>query len=172
MMLTAVAHAAPVRLRCEYLENPLGLDSPKPHLSWQTENAERNWRQSAYQILVASSADRLRAGNADVWDSGKGRVRRVGGIVYGGSKLESRKRYFWRVRVWDAGGQVSQSASTAWWETALDRQDGWKAKWISWKNPEEAEDRAAIRWVWVAGQDALHAPVKSAALVSRGCGRG
>jgi len=164
MILTAVAHAAPVRLRCEYMENPLGIDSAKPHLSWQSDNAERNWRQSAYQILVAGSADRFRAGNADVWDSGKVKSGESVGVVYGGPKLESRKRYFWRVRVWDAGGQVSQSASTAWWETGLISKDGWKAKWITWKNPEEDEDRAAIRWVWVAGQDALHAPVKSAAV--------
>ena len=42
-----------------------------PHLSWQSDNTERNWRQAAYEILVASSDESLRAGKADIWDSGK-----------------------------------------------------------------------------------------------------
>jgi hypothetical protein len=69
--LTSAAFAAPVHLRCEYLENPLGLDKAAPRLSWQSDNLERDWRQSAYEILVASSVGRLHTGNADIWDSGK-----------------------------------------------------------------------------------------------------
>src|ERR1039458_3119585 len=44
--LTAAAWAAPVRLRCEYLVNPLGIDQSAPHLSWQSDSAERNWKQA------------------------------------------------------------------------------------------------------------------------------
>ena len=65
------ASATPVHLRCEYRENPLGIDASAPHLSWQSNSAERNWKQSAYQIFVASSLDGLRSGHADVWDSSK-----------------------------------------------------------------------------------------------------
>ncbi len=44
--------------RCEYLVNPLGIDVGKPRLSWVIEDlksATRGEKQTAYQILVASS---------------------------------------------------------------------------------------------------------------------
>ena len=67
LMAASAAFAAPVRLQCEHLENPLGIDSRVPRLSWQNDSPERNWRQSAYRILVSASA----GGKAEVWDSGK-----------------------------------------------------------------------------------------------------
>ena len=63
--------ANPVHLRCESLVDPLGIDIEKPLLSWQSDSTERNWRQSAYQILVASRTDLLSSGKADIWDSGR-----------------------------------------------------------------------------------------------------
>ena len=60
--LTSAAFAAPVHLRCEYLENPLGIDKASPRLSWQSDNVERDWKQSAYEILVASSVELLHTG--------------------------------------------------------------------------------------------------------------
>ena len=47
VVLASAAAAMPVDLRCEYLENPLGIDAASPHLSWQSDSAERNWKQSA-----------------------------------------------------------------------------------------------------------------------------
>jgi len=164
LLLAAVAYGAPVRLRCESLQNPVGVDSAKPHFSWQSDNTERNWQQSAYQILVASSAEQLNAGHADVWDSGKIASAESVGIVYGGPNLESRKRYYWTVRVQDAAGKTAQSAETVWWEAGLLDKDDWKAKWITWTDPEAAADRAGIRWIWVTGQDALSMTPKVAAV--------
>ncbi|HLH02044.1 MAG TPA: family 78 glycoside hydrolase catalytic domain [Bryobacteraceae bacterium] len=151
---SAVMHAAPVRLRCESLENPLGIDAEKPNLSWQSDNRERNWRQSAYEILVASKPDLLGAGKADIWDSQKQVSGESVSIAYQGPALESRKRYWWTVRVWDAAGRVTQAAQPAWWEMGLLHPSDWSAKWIRWQNPEEAPDSAGIRWIWVAGQNA------------------
>jgi len=154
-MLTSLASATPVVLRCEYRENPLGIDTLTPHLSWQSDNRERNWKQSAYQILVASTSDGRRSGQADIWDSGKISSDESVGISYRGPALESRKRYYWKVRVWDAGGQVSESAEDAWWEMGLLRAEDWKAKWIRWKNPDDEADRQGVRWIWAPGQNAL-----------------
>ncbi len=160
LFLTSVAYATPVRLRCEYLDNPLGIDAATPQLSWQSDNTERNWIQSAYQILVASSLENLN--KADVWDSGKQNSGESVGILYGGSKLESRKRYYWKVRTWDAGGQASES-EPAWWEMGLLDKADWKAKWITWKNSEEDTDWKSVRWIWVPGQDAFNAVPKAVA---------
>lgn len=156
-----LARAAPVRLRCDYRQNPLGMDDTAPHFSWQSDNTERNWRQSAYQILVASSAENLEGGNADVWDSGKQPSDESVGIAYGGPTLQSRKRYYWTVRVWDANGQQSQASENAWWEMGLLQKSDWSARWITWTDPEAAADRAGIRWIWAKGQNALEAVPKS-----------
>jgi len=155
IILVDVTFAAPVHLRCEYRENPLGIDASAPRLSWQSDSTERNWKQVAYQLLVASSSEHLRSGRADVWDSGRIDSDESVGIVYKGPSLESRKRYYWKVRVWDAAGQESDSGEDAWWEMGLLHSADWQAKWISWTNPEDRADRAAIRWVWAASQNAL-----------------
>ena len=42
-----------VRLRCEYLADPMGIETASPRLSWVLESSERAQRQSGYQILVA-----------------------------------------------------------------------------------------------------------------------
>jgi alpha-L-rhamnosidase len=162
-MLTSAAFAAPLHLRCEYLENPLGLDKASPHLSWQSDNPERDWKQSAYEILVASSAELLRAGNADIWDSRKTESADSVGIAYRGPELESRRRYYWKVRVWDAGGQVSESKELAWWEMGLLHATDWKAKWISPNESGDEAERRTIRWIWVAGHNALAVPSETAA---------
>jgi alpha-L-rhamnosidase len=150
---TASALAAPVALRCDYLENPLGIDSRAPHLSWRSDNTEPNWRQSAYQIFVASDAALLRAGKPDLWDSGRRESSESVGIPYAGPPLESARRYYWTVRVWDANGAQSQAAAPAWWEMGLLAKSDWKASWITRPDPQEKEDRAGIRWIWIPGQD-------------------
>jgi alpha-L-rhamnosidase len=141
--------AAPVHLQCERLDNPLGIDSRVPRLSWQNSARERNWRQSAYRILVSSS----RGGQADVWDSGKQLSAESLDIPYGGSPLESRKRYYWTVRVWDSHGIVSTAAAPAWWEMGLLAPSDWTAQWISWKDQSE-EDRAGIHGISAGPPDA------------------
>jgi alpha-L-rhamnosidase len=163
LTLISAAFAVPVHLCCEYLENPLGLDTSSPHLSWQSDNTERNWKQTAYEILVASRVELLRAGSADIWDSGKIDSAESVGIAYHGSPLQSQRRYYWKVRVWDAAGQISESVEKAWWETGLMKGEDWKAKWIRWNNHEDEADRKSVRWIWVKGQEALAAVPKSAA---------
>src|SRR5450755_101178 len=114
VLLAACASGDPMHLRCEYRENPLGIDQRTPHLSWQSDNTERNWRQTAYEVLVASNDESLRAGKVDIWDSGKVDSAESVGITYRGPAPQSRRRYYWKVRVWDAEGHVSESAEAAW----------------------------------------------------------
>ena len=142
LVAASAAVAAPVRLQCERLSNPLGIDSKVPRLSWQSNSTERNWRQSAYEILVSSVA----GGKPDVWDSGKQSSPDSVDIPYGGPSLQSRQRYYWTVRVWDSHGKMSTAAAPAWWEMGLLAPSDWTAKWIAWKDQLE-EDRAGISWI-------------------------
>jgi alpha-L-rhamnosidase len=156
--------AAPVRLTSDYLVNPLGIDSATPHLSWQNDSKERDWRQSAYRILVASSAATLRTGRPDVWDSGRRESSDSVSIAYGGPKLESARRYYWSVQVWDGSGSMTQ-APAAWWEMGLLGTSDWGgAKWISRQDREEEADRAGIRWIWVPGQNGASVPGRTMAV--------
>ena len=96
---------APIRLRCEYIENPLGIDNPHPKLSWILDHDEPNQYQTAYQIIV------YRIGHDNfaecVWDTGQVASNQSVNVRYEGRSLESGQRYSWRVRWWDANGNVS-----------------------------------------------------------------
>ena len=61
---------APSRLRCEYLETPIGLDVAQPRFSWRMESAARGARQTARQTQVASAAALLASGRGDACERG------------------------------------------------------------------------------------------------------
>lgn len=117
-------------LLCEYRENPLGLDTPAPRLSWVLESVKRNDAQTAYQIFAGSSPAKLARGDADLWDSGKVVSGESIQIVYVGKPLHSGQRLWWQVRVWDSAGKVSAFSKPAWFEMALLAPNDWQAKWI------------------------------------------
>src|SRR5271166_2046475 len=77
-------------LRCEHLQNPQGIDATQPRLSWMLQADERGVKQSAYQIVVASSAAKLKAGEPDLWDSGKIPSDESILVAYAGKPLASR----------------------------------------------------------------------------------
>ena len=57
-------------LRCEMLVNPEGIDISNPRLSWEISSGQRNTVQTAYQVIVASTPEKLTAGEGDLWNSG------------------------------------------------------------------------------------------------------
>jgi alpha-L-rhamnosidase len=44
----------PHDLRCEYLNNPIEIDTPFPRFSWLLRHEDRAQVQTAYQIIVSS----------------------------------------------------------------------------------------------------------------------
>ncbi len=58
-------------LKCEMLDNPVGIDSPSPRLSWILTSDRRSTMQTAYRVMVASSEDLLEKDSADLWDTGR-----------------------------------------------------------------------------------------------------
>ena len=118
------------RLQCEYLENPLGIDTPQPRLSWILTSSERGVTQAAYQVLVASSEAALRKEQGDLWDSGRVESGESAQIRYSGRGLASRQQAFWKVRVWNQTGRMSES-KPARWEMGLLSPADWQAQWIA-----------------------------------------
>ncbi|MGB8354326.1 MAG: family 78 glycoside hydrolase catalytic domain [Chthoniobacteraceae bacterium] len=123
----------PASLRCEYLVNPLGIDSPKPRLTWilqSSDPAVRGMAQRGYQVLVASSPAVLAQDLGDLWDSGQVKSDDTANIVYTGLPLISREICYWKVRSWDSSGNSGAWSEPASWEMGLLRQDDWLASWI------------------------------------------
>ena len=128
---TALATLSPACLRCEYLENPLGIDTREPRLSWTVESGQRAQRQSAYQILVASSEAKLKSDLGNLWDSGKVTSDETLHVPYAGQALASAERCFWKVRVWDRDGKPSAYSEPAFWEMGLLSARDWHGYWIA-----------------------------------------
>lgn len=123
----------PIDLKCEYLENPLGLDVPNPRLSWKIKAfniADRGQKQSSFQILVASSEDLLKSGKPDLWDSGIINSNESVNITYNGEKLTEGQECFWTVRVTDQNDNWSAWSEPSFWTMGLISQESWKGKWI------------------------------------------
>ncbi len=117
-------------LQCEYTENPVGLDIQNPQLSWQMESPKRNVFQKAYQIIVADSEGKAGINTGNIWDSGIKESSASTGIRYEGPSLQSRKRYYWKVRIWNSRNVVSDWSKSAFFEMGLINQDDWKSEWI------------------------------------------
>src|ERR1035437_900524 len=86
----------PYALRCEYLADPIGISEARPRLSWKLRPAVesdphegRGLSQKAYQIRVASSREKLKAGQADLWDSRRVASKETVFVEYGGRALAS-----------------------------------------------------------------------------------
>jgi alpha-L-rhamnosidase len=124
------AELAVKNLRCEYKVDPLGIDVKKPRLSWELVSAERGVLQTSYEIRVAVSEADLAKGNV-IWDSGKQASDESIQVEYGGPALESRRIYYWQVRVADNHRHLSEWSKTAHWEMGLLESANWKGKWIT-----------------------------------------
>ena len=133
IVVAAEVAPRPIDLRCEYLVNPLGIDVLHPRLSWRLRAegpAKRGVRQTAYRVLVASSATILAQDRGDLWDSGKVKSDRSIQVEYAGRPLESEDHCCWKVRIWDEDGQPTGWSELAHWSMGLLKPEDWKAKWI------------------------------------------
>ena len=100
-----------IRLRTEYLMNPLGIDIRHPRLFW---NCEGCIRQTAYQIVC------------DQWDSGK--VASSSMHADYPRELHDRERVEWKVRLWDENDDPGEWSEPACFEMGI---HDWKARWIT-----------------------------------------
>ena len=134
-------------LKCEYLDNPLGIDILQPRLSWKMSSNTQGQKQTAYQIIVAGSSEKLLQGDGDLWDSGKIISDRSVNIPYNGSSLESGMECWWRARVWDMNGDPAPWSEPSKWSMGLLNPDDWQAEWIGadWKG----DPYPAFPWIRV-----------------------
>ncbi|MBR6058569.1 MAG: family 78 glycoside hydrolase catalytic domain [Victivallales bacterium] len=120
------------KLRCEYLANPMAVHEAVPRLSWTLSSNNLGAKQTAYRILVASTAEKLAANQGDIWDSGKVISDENVLIPYAGPALTSKQDCHWKVQVWDREQDTPSSWSApAHWRMGLLKPEDWNdAQWI------------------------------------------
>ena len=99
-----------IRLRTEYLENPIGIDIRHPRLMW---NCEGGSKQTAYQIVTDSR------------DTGKVLSDSMHAEYSG--ELPDRERVDWKIRLWDEN-DVPGDWSESFFEMGISE---WSAQWIT-----------------------------------------
>ena len=80
-------------VKCEYLENPLGIQNRFPRFSWMVSSKWSNTIQTGYQITVRDQNGR------QVWNSGKRKSQDCSAVEYEGEALRSKGIYEWDVTV-------------------------------------------------------------------------
>jgi alpha-L-rhamnosidase len=119
----------PYGLQAEQRHEPLGLDEPRPRLSWKLECDRRGAAQSAYRITAAERPADLHNPDRLLWDSGKRESGEGLLVPWDGPVLRSATRYHWRVEVWDETGTPAGIARS-WFETGLLHREDWTAVWV------------------------------------------
>lgn len=141
-----------VSLAVEGRENFPGIEEKQPLLSWKIRSSSRATEQTAYQVLVSSSGEKLADNQADLWDSGKINSDSSIHVAYEGVALESYQRCYWKVRVWTNHGDSVWSAVNH-WQMAMLHPEDWKAQWIgldtfsAGDRPYDQDTRLAARYL-------------------------
>ena len=116
-------------LRVDMQENPNGVAITHPRFSWQIRSALSDVVQQSYQIQVAGSENDLKKEQNLLWNSGIIESDLSVLIPYAGEELQSRKSFFWRVKVTTNKGETAWS-ETGYWSMAILDNAEWQAQWI------------------------------------------
>lgn len=143
-------------IRCEYLVQPIGIDVQLPRFTWEYGKTTHNFIQKAYQIRVASTAQLLEEGNADVWVSDKIMDNFPRAEYSGNKSLLPHARYYWNVTVWDNKGN-SIISPTSWFEMGKISPDNWAGQWITDNHDKEFEPAPLFRKEFVAAKKIKYA---------------
>lgn len=119
-----------VNLKCEYLTNPIGIDTESPRFTWQIETSKPGIVQTSFQIFMGTDSLEVESGKGNIWNSGK--IKSGNQLAaYSGKSLKPFTKYFWIVKVWgklDAPLNISKVTS---FETGLVESKNWQGDWIS-----------------------------------------
>lgn len=118
-----------IDLKVEHLNDPLAIETETPRLSWKITSTEKNTQQSEYEIRVGTNKNSLNKGKDLVWKNHAVTDQSIW-IDYAGSPLQSKKKYFWQVRVKDNHGNTSAWSTIGFFQMGMAASD-WQAQWIT-----------------------------------------
>lgn len=128
--LPSGAQQGSAMLKCEYLQNPVGIDARTPRLTWQMTAGKQGARQTAYRVLVGTDSLQVAQGQADAWNTGWVKSGAML-VTYAGKPLQPFTRYYWKALLTDENSQPLTTAPVSFFETGMLDQANWKGAWIS-----------------------------------------
>jgi alpha-L-rhamnosidase len=120
----------PNNLKTENQDKPKGISIAKPNLSWQVKFLTKTGKQTGYQLIVSSTEAGLKKNVGDAWDSKKVVSALSENIEYNGKVLESGKKYFWKVKIWNEKAKASAWSAASFFEMGDLNKIVWQANWI------------------------------------------
>jgi alpha-L-rhamnosidase len=124
-----------VNLKCEYMADAVVVKDA-PRFSWELQSPEEGQWQTAWQVLVSDDMEKIKENKGTIWNSKRKKGEQNFGIKYQGEKFQSFTKYYWKVRVWDQNGNVSDWSEPAGFITGAFNETDWEAEWIGDK-PEK-----------------------------------
>jgi len=146
---TVMPQDAPSGLLCNLLTRPetCVITESQPDFGWIVNSNLTDDRQSAYRILVASSAELLGKETGDMWDSGKVASPQSINVLYGGKPLAANSSYWWCVRTWNKDGKPSVLSKPQRFNTGgfkrSDKKWPGESRWI-----QLADDAGHLTWTF------------------------
>ncbi len=146
-----VAQPTVQSLKADYKSTALGIDNPRPRLSWIIQSDQGNTMQDSYEIRAALSAKDLEKGRNLLWETGKVSSSRSIHVSYEGPPLHSFQRIYWQVKIMDNHGKSSKWSEVSSWEMGIMPGTEWIGEWISnpWEeDPKKSEPSPYLRKVF------------------------
>lgn len=116
-------------LQCEYLNNPIGLDNPKPRFTWQMDDSSRGAGQTAYQLTVGTDSIQVAKGIGADWQTNQIKSSR-NLVSYNGKPLLPFTKYYWSVTLWNKDKKPGHPAIGS-FEMGMIKPSNWRGAWIS-----------------------------------------
>ncbi|MBQ9417158.1 MAG: glycoside hydrolase family 78 protein [Bacteroidales bacterium] len=136
-MLAAACGGEKVKLVSPTVEQqtkPMALATAEPRFSWKYEAKVNDVHQVAYRIVVATTEDKAKQGEADLWDSQLQASSQMAYIPYAGTALHSRDKAYWKVYSTLVYGPAADTlrleSSVQSFEISLLAPSDWQAQWI------------------------------------------
>ncbi len=120
-------------LTVEMQDGSMPLATATPRFSWNYEARVDNVMQTSYRVIVASSEEKARRGEGDLWDSHSVDTSQMLYIPYAGKTLKSRDRCWWRVYTtvtYGNGRSKKLKSPVQYFELSLLDSSDWRAHWI------------------------------------------
>lgn len=116
-----------IEAKVEFISN----FNDSPTFSWKPLSGKK---EVASQILVSENIENIKKNIGNLWDSGKMELNPLQ-TKYKGVKLDGGKKYYAKIRLWDAEG--IEAGKTLAFFAPLKYPVDWQAKWLSYEYKKE-----------------------------------
>ncbi|MET6998230.1 family 78 glycoside hydrolase catalytic domain [Chitinophaga defluvii] len=131
LLLPVYAQVRVATALCDNRINPTGIHTQAFFFSWQLVSQKNNQKQTAYQLVIASSKSMLDRQQYDIYNSRIVKSNQSIQVIYKGPALLPGRTYYWKVKVWDASNVASQWSEPQTFITGLFEPSDWgAARWI------------------------------------------